>query len=244
MHPPQPRMNWAPALGLGIAAVWVGTLGACVPRELAPGPDADQPIPVQLAPAELITGDGYVLPVRSWLPESGDGAMAPKAVVVALHGFNDYSNAFAGPGAWLAERGIAVYAFDQRGFGATADRGMWPGTETMIDDLRAMIARLRSQYADVPLYGLGESMGGAVMLTGWAQEPFDLDGIILAGPAVWGRAGMPGYMQTGLWIFAHTLPWLRLSPENLDYIPSDNIEMLRALGRDPLVIKETRVDAM
>ncbi len=26
--------------------------------------------------------------------------------------------------------------------------------------------------------------------------------------------------------------------------PSDNIEMLRALGRDPLVIKETRVDAI
>ncbi|MHA1565212.1 MAG: serine aminopeptidase domain-containing protein, partial [Alphaproteobacteria bacterium] len=39
-------------------------------------------------------------------------------------------------------------------------------------------------------------------------------------------------------------PWLQVSGRGLDIVPSDNIAMLRALGRDPLVIKETRIDAI
>ncbi len=48
----------------------------------------------------------------------------------------------------------------------------------------------------------------------------------------------------GLWIGAHTLPWLKVSGRGLEIQASDNIEMLRELGHDPLVIKETRIDAI
>jgi hypothetical protein len=37
---------------------------------------------------------------------------------------------------------------------------------------------------------------------------------------------------------------MTLTGQGLNRRPSDNIAMLRALGRDPLVIKETRVDAI
>jgi alpha-beta hydrolase superfamily lysophospholipase len=43
---------------------------------------------------------------------------------------------------------------------------------------------------------------------------------------------------------AHTLPWFRLTGRGLQIQASDNVEMLRALGRDPLFIKETRSDAI
>jgi alpha-beta hydrolase superfamily lysophospholipase len=55
---------------------------------------------------------------------------------------------------------------------------------------------------------------------------------------------MPWYQRSLLWIAAHTVPGKKLTGEGLDIQPSDNIEMLRELGRDPLVIKETRVDAL
>ncbi len=199
-----------------------------------------------LEDAALIASDGYVMPLRRWNPApSADIPRAtPRAIIIALHGFNDYSNAFAQIGPWLAARDIAVYAFDQRGFGATEDAGMWAGTETMIADLRAMIALVREANPGKPIYVLGESMGGAVALAAWAEAPLDVDGIILAGPAVWGQAGMPAYMKFSLWMTAHTIPWLRLGAEGLDIVASDNMEMLHALGRDPLVIKKTRVDAM
>jgi len=47
-----------------------------------------------------------------------------------------------------------------------------------------------------------------------------------------------------LWLAAHTVPWLTLTGEGLNIHPSDNINMLREMWYDPLVIKETRVDAL
>ena len=47
-----------------------------------------------------------------------------------------------------------------------------------------------------------------------------------------------------LWLGAHTVPWMTLTGPSLRIQASDNVEMLRALGRDPLVIKETRIDTI
>ena len=69
-------------------------------------------------------------------------------------------------------------------------------------------------------------------------------GTILIAPAIWSRQSMPWYQRSLLWIAAHTVPAKKLTGEGLDLMPSDNIEMLRALGRDPLVIKATRVDVL
>jgi alpha-beta hydrolase superfamily lysophospholipase len=55
---------------------------------------------------------------------------------------------------------------------------------------------------------------------------------------------MPFDQRVALWIGARLFPWARFSGSGLGIQASDNIEMLRALGRDPLFIKETRVDAI
>ena len=55
---------------------------------------------------------------------------------------------------------------------------------------------------------------------------------------------MPGYQRVALEIVAYLIPWGRLTGEGVRIQASDNIEMLRALGRDPLVIKRTRVDTV
>lgn len=214
-------------------------LSACAPRLQNPGPDATRSMTPQLTADSFTTSDGLALPLRRWLPDG-----APKAVIVALHGFNDYSNAFADIGAFLAGQGIAVLAYDQRGFGAAPEPGVWPGTEILTADFRDALAAARAAYPGVPVHALGDSMGGGVMMAAWAETPYPADSVILVAPAVWGRATMPFYQTAALWLSAYTTPWLRLSGRGLKRQPSDNIEMLRALGRDPLVIKETRVDAV
>lgn len=214
-------------------------LSACAPRLQNPGPDATRSMTPQLTADSFTTSDGLALPLRRWLPDG-----APKAVIVALHGFNDYSNAFADIGAFLAGQGIAVLAYDQRGFGAAPEPGVWPGTEILTADFRDALAAARAAYPGVPVHALGDSMGGGVMMAAWAETPYAADSVILVAPAVWGRATMPFYQTAALWLSAYTTPWLRLSGRGLKRQPSDNIEMLRALGRDPLVIKETRVDAV
>jgi len=185
-----------------------------------------------------VMDDGYRLPLRRW------GELErPKALVLALHGFNDYANAFAKLGPYLAAHDILTYAYDQRGFGATAQRGRWGGEERMIADLRMLAGLLRKRHPEIPLYLLGESMGGAVVMAA-AAENNRADGIVLVAPAVWSRDTMNPLQSLLLTVAAHTLPWLELTGRGIEIHPSDNLGMLRAFSADPLVIKGTRVDAL
>lgn len=187
------------------------------------------------------TADGLELALRAWLPLEEE----PRAVILALHGFNDYAHAFAPLGQALAPRGVAVFAYDQRGFGESPNTGLWAGGEVMTADVRTVAARLRGEYPGVPLYLLGESMGGAVLLAAEAeQEGLDVDGLILSAPAVWARQTQPWYQRVGLWVALRTVPWFRPSASSVRRQASDNIEMLRALGRDPLVLGSARIDTI
>ena len=212
-------------------------VGACAPRIAAMGPPEAAP---GLLDDRIVQPDGAVLPLKRWLP-----AGEPKAVILALHGFNDYSNAFAAPAESWAKSGIATYAYDQRGFGAATNRGLWPGTETLVEDADTAARLVAARHPGVPLFVMGESMGGAVILAAVADGRLSgADGVILSAPAVRGGETIGPISRGALWLAAHLVPWLaERPPSNLGYHPSDNIPMLRALGADPLVIKETRVDA-
>jgi alpha-beta hydrolase superfamily lysophospholipase len=212
-------------------------LGACAPRIQPPGPGPATPA---LTAETLTMEDGAKLPLRVWRPGS-----PPRAVILALHGINDYSRAFEAPAAHWAAQGIATYAFDQRGFGATDHRGIWPGEARMIEDLRLAALLVRREQPGVPLYVLGESMGGAIVMAAAADDrPVEADGYILVAPAVWGRETQGPVQSGALWLAAHTMPWMTLTGEGLNIRPSDNDRMLRQMWHDPLVIKETRVDAL
>ncbi|MCH9697990.1 MAG: lysophospholipase, partial [Gammaproteobacteria bacterium] len=140
---------------------------------------------------------------------------------------------------------IVSYAYDQRGFGGTEKPGFWAGVDAYLMDLKTLVALVQQEHSGLPIYLLGESMGGAVILAAAADTDFpEVSGVILSAPAVWGRSEMPWYQRWLLSITSYTVPNMTVTGRGLDIKPSDNIEMLRELGRDPLVIKETRVDAI
>ncbi len=223
----------------------VAVLAACAPKAVPVGLVLKEP---ELTDTTFITDDGLALPVRRWSPQ-GD----VKGVVLALHGFNDYAKAFEkipasapGTGALLASKGFVVYAYDHRGFGASPYAGLWPGEQALIDDFSDFAMLLRRTYPGVPLYALGESMGGAVIMAAVAQASSTkiVDGVVLAAPAVWARATMPFYYRIPLWLGAHLTPGWKPSPKGLGFQASDNIDLLRDNARDPLFIKATRLDAV
>ncbi len=213
-------------------------LSACSPQINYPGQQICDP---HIDKGSFIAMDGLTLPIRKWIPQD----IPLKAIVIALHGFNDYSNFFTSAGNYLISHGIASYAYDQRGFGGAPGRGLWAGVEAYTNDLAGFVKAIRSIHPGVPLYVLGESMGGAVtIVTMTGMNPPDVDGIILVAPAVWGRDTMPWYQRWLLNVSAHTLPWMQLTGKGMKLIPSDNREMLRSLGRDAQVIKATRIDTV
>lgn len=94
--------------------------------------------------------------------------VATKAVVVALHGFAEHSGRFAHFHPLFAARGVAVFAYDQRGFGLTAQDtegnrskdsayGKTSWKEQMAD-IEWAVGHARTEFADVPVFLMGHSM--------------------------------------------------------------------------------------
>jgi acylglycerol lipase len=234
-----PRLR--PAVGLAVL-FGILALTACGHVQMQPaGPAIQEPV---LGSRHAVMADGYRLPLHLW--RSGD---APDFVVLGVHGFGDYGNGFAAMAEALVDAGnTAVYTYDQRGFGATERVGIWPGGDTLVDDLRVLAGLLRERHPDSPLYVVGESMGGAVILRGITEEPgLDADGAVLLAPAVWGPKAMPWYQRLGLRIMLRVAPGARFSGDSVAHLGirmTDDPEVLRALREDPLVHRRARIDTL
>jgi alpha-beta hydrolase superfamily lysophospholipase len=196
--------------------------------------------PMKSAGDALVMKDGAKLALRSWLPDG-----EARAAIVALHGINDYGGAYAIPGSYLVGRGIAVYAFDQRGFGASAERGLWPGANALTGDAREAVRLIGERHPGLPLYLLGESMGGAVAILAAAEGKTPrLDGLILVAPAVWGGKHFSRIFRAALGVGDRVAPGLALSGRLSGVTLSDNREMLAAMRKDPLFIQKSRIDSL
>lgn len=235
-RPDRPRRAGLPARALASLLGGVAlALAGCATT--APLPAAERG-PASLAATTFVTGDGQPLPVRRW-----PATPPARAVVLALHGVNDYSQSFDETARYFATAGVTTVAYDQRGFGYAPDRGRWPGTEALVGDLRELLPLLRAENPGLPLHVLGESMGGAVAALALTQAPTAaVDGVVLVTPAVWSRDAMPWYQRFGIWIGALFTPAMTLRGEAFNFAPSDNPEVARRQRNDPGVINGTRMD--
>ncbi len=223
--------NW------GVLAL-VLLLSGCTTALAPPGPAIVQPAVLE---GNFIMPDGIRLPYRAWLPDG-----KPAAVILALHGMNDSRDAWEYPAPDFAAAGMAVFAPDQRGFGATATRGHWAGTEGLVSDAVTMARLLRARYPGAKLVLMGESMGGAVlMVAATSADPPPADGYVLIAPAVWSRTEMGIGPRLLLWAAHGTVPgWVVTGRGFVHVTASNNRAALVRLSTDPLTLIGTRVDAI
>jgi acylglycerol lipase len=193
---------------------------------------------------DFIATDGTRLALTRWDATNG----APSAIIVGVHGMNDYANAFHLAAPWWAARGVTTYAYDQRGFGRSPHRGIWAPDALRIDDLRTLVALVRRAHPGVPVAVVGESLGGAIAIEAFASDrPPDADRLILAAPAVWGWTSQPLLNRTLLWLAEGVAPGHVFVPPSWltsKIAASDNRAELIAMSRDPLMIWGARTDAL
>jgi alpha-beta hydrolase superfamily lysophospholipase len=112
---------------------------------------------------------------------------APKAVLLCLHELGMYSGLFDNLGRRMAhDQNYAVYALDERGFGGwknfdKADRKM--DIHKILRDTKETLEALHTKYPKLPIFLLGESMGGTLALQIAASYPDLVTGTISAAPA-------------------------------------------------------------
>lgn len=201
-------------------------------------PPRPPPVPAGPIPREaLVMPDGTRLALRVWAP-----ATPPRAVILALHGFGDHGGNFLVEGGpLLNQAGILVYAYDQRGFGYSSHRGIWPGVPTLAADARIAAGLIAARHPGLPLFLLGESMGGAIAAVA-ATAPLPVRGVILSAPAVLGRRQLPAVVSAAMDGLVFLMPAMAMQASAGGIAASDNRAALERFGRDPLTIREARLD--
>jgi acylglycerol lipase len=230
----------APLLALLLAAC----LAACAPTlQQAGRPDAAFVGP-RLEATSFVSFDGARLGLTRW----NAIGRAPAAVVVGVHGMNDYANAFHLAARYWATQGITTIAYDQRGFGRSPERGIWAPDALKVEDLRTIVALVRQRYPDAVIAVAGESLGGAVAIEAFASDrPPAADRLILLAPAVWGWSTQPLPDTLALWVAAHAAPGAVITPPSWltrKITPTDNRAELIAMSDDPLMVWGARFDTL
>ena len=191
----------------------------------------------------IVSFDGARLGLSKWEAQG-----EPWAVIVAAHGMNDYANAFHVAGPVWAKEGVTTYAYDQRGFGRSPQRGIWAGEDLLVEDLRTVTAVARARHPDAIIVVAGESMGGSVAAAAFASDrPPTADRLVLLSPGVWGFKSQPLPYKTALWFAANFTASKVYTPPKFvtkRIWPTDNIDELRAMGRDQLMIWGARSDTL
>jgi alpha-beta hydrolase superfamily lysophospholipase len=112
-------------------------------------------------------------------------AKPTKAAMLLVHGLSLHKNTYAAFGKRLADEGIVAYAIDVRGFGdwVYKKKQRKLDFQATLGDIRATLERIHKEVPGVPVFILGESMGGGLAVQATAKNPDLIDGLISSCPA-------------------------------------------------------------
>jgi alpha-beta hydrolase superfamily lysophospholipase/tetratricopeptide (TPR) repeat protein len=114
-----------------------------------------------------------------------DPSVPRKGILICVHGLSLHHGAYQDFAERMAPEGYTVIAFDIRGFGSynQAYGAEEVDFDSCVDDLQSVIKVMRHDNPGIPIFLLGESMGGAISLRVASKHETLLDGLIASVPA-------------------------------------------------------------
>ena len=123
---------------------------------------------------------------RTWRPP-----VPRRAVLVNIHGLGDHSGLYPTLAQFFTVRGVAVYAYDIRGNGRSpGQRAYVERWDEYLDDLARFLELVRKEEPGTPVFLLGNSLGGLIVLDYALRQCDGIQGVIAASPPL-GRLGVP-----------------------------------------------------
>lgn len=171
-----------------------------------------------------------------------------KAKLIFVHGFSEHINRYNDFFPKLAEKGIQVFSWDQRGWGRSvskpAQKGLTGPTTLVISDAAAFVKDklpAKGDVSAVPTFVMGHSMGGGEILTLAGDSQYtelvgQVRGWILECPLV----GFPaGEEPSSIKVFAGRLAGRLLPKQQLKHVVPPEY-----LSRDEAVVQAVRDDPL
>ncbi len=179
----------------------------------------------------LEAAGGLILRRRLWLPEH------PVATLLLVHGLGEHGGRYHEFACSLVDRGVAVYAYDQRGHGRSeGQRGHIDRFDHLLADIDSACHDLASipALASLPRLVMGHSFGGLVVLAALHRGLGPWTAAVLSAPWLATKAPVPAwkrFVATRLEPFWPNAPFSApVSPESL----TADRKMQEAQRADPL----------
>lgn len=166
---------------------------------------------------------------QRWRP-----AGEPRAALAIVHGFGEHSGRYMNVVNHLVPRGYAVYGFDLRGHGRSpGQRGYINTWAEYREDTQSFLRLVAEQEPNRPLFLMGHSMGGLIVLEYVLHHPEGLKGVIASAPVL-GQAGVSPILFFLSRVLSRVYPRFSLST-GLD---------ATTISRDPAVVKAYQIDPL
>ena len=163
---------------------------------------------------------------------------APLGVIHFIHGFGEGVEHFEETAEYFTGNGYACTAHDLRGFGKMPDktrgqrwaaRGVTPGYEYFLEDLKTVRRKIEQWYPGLPSVLFGFSMGGNIIinyLLKYSQEQYEK--VILVSPWLRLYKSPPRFVETMGRLIGKASPKLTVSAHlKLRYLSRDTEKMYR-----------------
>lgn len=175
------------------------------------------------------TADAQALFERRWEP----GA-PPRAHLVIIHGYAEHCSRYAHVAEAFNQIGVAVHAYDQRGFGRSPGRpGYIDDFAQLTADLDAYLEHIQPRVNGAPLFLFGHSMGGLVLANYCIDRRPDTEGLLFSSPFLAVGPQVSPILVKLAAVLGKLTPWLPVLALELD-----------AISRDPEVVAASKADPL
>lgn len=114
-----------------------------------------------------------------WMP------VRPKGLLLLVHGISEHSGRYGPFIRYFVDQGYGVAVYDQRGHGQSGGRrGHIDHFQDLLGDLAQFVQMTRERYPDVPMFLVGHSFGGQVVLNFVVRYSKGLRGLIVSSPNI------------------------------------------------------------
>lgn len=137
------------------------------------------------------------LPSKAALAGWTNPSQTPWAAILAVHGLGFHKETYEKLARRMAKLGVSTYALDVRGFGVYRDQPKVDFEQTFVD-IKEALENIRAAHPGMPIYIMGESMGGSIALQSAARYPGLVDGVISSVPAGNTRYTIPTVFKIAL----------------------------------------------